>query len=130
MQTQYVHPSDKPADKDFMLLVTALSDAHKKGLDVRLITSEFESTGQWIEKLKEFDLDQVLRIQQGVHNKGIVVDTKTVMVSSQNWSADGCLRNRDAGLIIEQADIAAYFEKIFLDDWVNRAKEKVTDKSH
>ncbi|MDP4260139.1 MAG: phospholipase D-like domain-containing protein, partial [Bacteroidota bacterium] len=130
MQTQYVHPSDKPEDKDFMLLVKALSDAHKKGLDVRLITSEFENTSQWIEKLKEFDLDQVLRVQRGVHNKGIVVDSKVVMISSQNWSADGCLRNRDAGVIIEQPDIAAYFEKIFMDDWVHRANEKIVDASH
>ncbi len=27
---------DKPEDKGFMLLVSALSDAHKKGLDDRL----------------------------------------------------------------------------------------------
>ena len=125
MQTQYVHPSDKPGDKEFMQLVQALSDAHKKGLDVRLITSQFENTGQWMEKLKPFNLDQVLRIQQSVHNKGIVVDSKVVMVSSQNWSTDGCLRNRDAGLIIENEEVAKYFEAIFLDDWVNRAEEKI-----
>ncbi len=129
MQTQYIHPSDKPADKDFMLLVEALSNAHKKGLDVRVITSQFENTAQWIEKLKPFDLDQVLRIQARVHNKGIVVDSKTVMISSQNWSSDGTLRNRDAGLIIENDAIAKYFEAIFLDDWVNRAIEKIADTS-
>jgi PLD-like domain len=125
MQTQYIHVSDRPQDKDFMLLITALSEAHKKGLDVRLITSQFENTGQWIEKLKPFDLDQVLRIQQSVHNKGIVVDSRIVLVSSQNWSGDGVLRNRDAGIIVEQPEIAAYFEAIFLDDWVHRADLKV-----
>jgi phosphatidylserine/phosphatidylglycerophosphate/cardiolipin synthase-like enzyme len=129
MQTQYVHPSPKPGDADFMLLVAALSNAHKKGLDVRLITSQYENTAQWIETLKPFDLDQVLRIQNKVHNKGIVADSKVVMVSSQNWSADGCLRNRDAGLIIENADIAAYFESIFMNDWVNLATEKIVDAS-
>jgi phosphatidylserine/phosphatidylglycerophosphate/cardiolipin synthase-like enzyme len=126
MQTQYIHASDKAEDADFELLISALSNAFKKGLDVRLITSQFENTGQWIEKLKPFELDKVLRIQQRVHNKGIVVDSKTVMVSSQNWSADGALRNRDAGIIIEHPDIAAYFEAIFLDDWANRADQKIT----
>jgi phosphatidylserine/phosphatidylglycerophosphate/cardiolipin synthase-like enzyme len=126
MQTQYIHASDKTADADFQLLIAALSVAFKKGLDVRLITSQFENTGQWIEKLKPFELDKVLRIQDRVHNKGIVVDSKIVMVSSQNWSADGTLRNRDAGIIIEHPDIAAYFEAIFLDDWVNRADQKIT----
>lgn len=130
MQTQYVHPSGQPADKDFTTLVEALSKAHKAGLDVRLITSQYENTSQWVEKLHEFDLDQVLRIQERVHNKGIVVDSKVVMVSSQNWSGDGTLRNRDAGLIIENADIAQYFEAIFLDDWTNRATEKIVDWSY
>ena len=123
MQTQYIHPSDKPADKDFMLLVQAMSDAVKKGIEVRLITSQFE-TGQWIEKLKPFGLDEVLRIQQRVHNKGIVIDSEVVLVSSQNWSADGTLRNRDAGLVISNPEIAAYFEAVFLEDWNNRAFKK------
>jgi hypothetical protein len=126
MQTQYIHASDKKADEDFESLISALSVAFKKGLDVRLITSQFENTGQWVEKLKPFELDKVLRIQDRVHNKGIVVDSKIVMVSSQNWSADGTLRNRDAGIIIEHPDIAVYFEAIFLDDWVNRADQKIT----
>ncbi|HEX3972290.1 MAG TPA: phospholipase D-like domain-containing protein, partial [Stellaceae bacterium] len=130
MQTQYVHPSDKPVDKDFMALVEAFANARKKGLDVRLITSQYENTPQWVEKMKELDLDQVLHIQERVHNKGIVVDSKTVMVSSQNWSGDGTLRNRDAGLIIEHPGIAQYFEKIFIDDWTKRSGIKLTDRAY
>ncbi|HWE75630.1 MAG TPA: phospholipase D-like domain-containing protein [Stellaceae bacterium] len=130
MQTQYVHPSDKDVDKNFTALVEALANARKKGLDVRLITSQYENTPQWVEKMKEYDLDQVLHIQERVHNKGIVVDSKTVMVSSQNWSGDGTLRNRDAGLIIEHAGIAQYFEKIFIDDWTKRSGIKLTDRAY
>jgi hypothetical protein len=33
--------------------------------------------------------------------------------------------NRDAGLIIYNADAAGYFEEIFLHDWVNMAAAKV-----
>lgn len=130
MQTQYVHPSDQPVDKDFKTLVEALSDAHRRGLDVRVITSQYENTSQWVEKMHEYELDQVLRIQERVHNKGLVVDSKVVMVSSENWSGDGTLRNRDAGLIIDNQDIAQYFEAIFLDDWTNRATEKIVDRSY
>jgi phosphatidylserine/phosphatidylglycerophosphate/cardiolipin synthase-like enzyme len=43
------------------------------------------------------------------------------LVSSANWSSDGVLRNRDAGLIIHDRDIAAYYQGVFLDDWNNRA---------
>ena len=67
-----------------------------------------------------FDLSKV-RIQTGVHNKGFIVDTQVVAIGSQNWSGDGVLHNRDASLIIHNAEAAAYFEAIFLHDWVNMA---------
>jgi phosphatidylserine/phosphatidylglycerophosphate/cardiolipin synthase-like enzyme len=63
-----------------------------------------------------------VRRQNNVHNKGVVVDGAVVMVSSQNWSADGTLRNRDAGLILHDVEAAAYFEEIFLHDWDNLAR--------
>jgi phosphatidylserine/phosphatidylglycerophosphate/cardiolipin synthase-like enzyme len=65
-----------------------------------------------------------VKIQNNVHNKGIVADTKQVLVSSQNWSTDGTLYNRDAGLIIDHAGAAAYFEKIFLHDWDHLAHQR------
>ncbi|MDO3626279.1 phospholipase D-like domain-containing protein [Mucilaginibacter sp. BT774] len=130
IQTQYIHPSEKEEDKDFMKLLTALQTAKSKGIDVRVILSQFENTGQWIEKMQQLDLvSGILRLQENVHNKGIVVDSKVVMVSSENWSADGTLRNRDAGLIISNADIAQYFEKIFLFDWDNKANVKIEAES-
>ena len=83
---------------------------------------------KYLEKLQAvgFDLNQV-RIQQGVHNKGIVRDGTAVLISSQNWSADGVLRNRDAGVIIENADIAQYFQQIFMHDWTHLARQQALD---
>jgi len=130
MQTQYIHPVTDGSVPDFMLLVNALVAAQKKGRDVRLITSEFENTPQWVEIMQTFGLDKSLRIQQHVHNKGIVIDSKVVMVSSQNWSSAGVLQNRDAGLIIDNPQIAAYFEAIFIEDWTLRAAQKLVDVSH
>jgi len=117
MQTQYIHPSGNPRDKGHDDLIAAVKDLIDKGVDVRLITSQFQ-TDAWVEKLVGAGIPtSVLRRQTGVHNKGIVVDSDVVMVSSQNWSADGTLRNRDAGLIIHDPEAAAYFEQIFLHDW-------------
>jgi hypothetical protein len=125
MQTQYIHPGSGPDDGLHNELIAAVQALIAGGLDVRLICSQFE-TADWVEKLSAAGLDtSVLRIQPNVHNKGIVVDSETVMVSSQNWSADGTLRNRDAGLIIWNADAATYFEKIFLHDWENLAAQSV-----
>jgi phosphatidylserine/phosphatidylglycerophosphate/cardiolipin synthase-like enzyme len=51
------------------------------------------------------------------HNKLIVVDNEKVLLGSQNWSTTGVLSNREAGLLVEHAGIAAYFGEIFDADW-------------
>lgn len=131
MQTQYIHTVDPAKDSGpvkHMDLIAAVADRIDAGVDVRLITSEYESK-MWLEKLQDAGLDVVehLRIQPNVHNKGIVVDSETVVVSSQNWSGEGTGDNRDAGLIIFNAEAAQYFEQIFLHDWVNLANAKTLD---
>ena len=58
-----------------------------------------------------------VKVQNNVHNKGIIIDTATVLVSSQNWSGAGTTTNRDTGVIITNATLASYFHTIFLHDW-------------
>jgi hypothetical protein len=126
MQTQYIHPSAAAADQAHAALIAAVQDRIGAGVDVKLITSQWQNA-DWIEKLAEAGLDtSVLRIQPNVHNKGIVVDSKVTVVSSQNWSADGTLRNRDAGLIIWDERAAQYFESIFLHDWNHLAAARTS----
>jgi PLD-like domain len=129
MQTQYIHtvlPAQDKGSPTHMELITALVELINVGVDVRLITSEFQDH-MWIERLQDAGVDAVehLRIQPHVHNKGIVIDSQTVIVSSQNWSPMGTGENRDAGLIIYNAEAAQYFEQIFLHDWVIMAAAKV-----
>lgn len=68
-----------------------------------------------------------VRIQDRVHNKGMIVDSKTAVVSSQNWSGDGVTRNRDAGLIISHEKAADYWGKIFVHDWTRMADQHARD---
>ncbi len=63
--------------------------------------------------------------ENGVHNKGFIVDSKVVALGSQNWSSDGVLRNRDASVIIANETAAKYYEQIFLHDWNNIAKQSM-----
>jgi phosphatidylserine/phosphatidylglycerophosphate/cardiolipin synthase-like enzyme len=60
--------------------------------------------------------------------EGFVIDSSAVVVSSQNFSPDGIQCNRDAGVIIESAPIAQYFENVFLADWNNKAKPFVEER--
>ena len=52
-----------------------------------------------------------------LHNKGFVVDGRTVLVSSINWNRDSPTANREAGLLVENPDLAAFFEAAFAWDW-------------
>ena len=121
IQTQYVHPPAPGEDPGFAALIAAVQKQMQAGLDVRVILSEYE-TAPYLEQLQEAGWDMsAVRIQQGVHNKGFVVDSAVVAVGSQNWSADGVLRNRDATLVIGHAGAAQYFESVFLADWADLA---------
>jgi hypothetical protein len=130
LQTQYIHPPKTGTDAGFQGLIDAVKAKMQKGLDVKIILSEYEATGGWLEKLQAAGLDMSkVRIQNGVHNKGFVIDSKVVALGSQNWSGDGVLRNRDASLIIYHEGAAQYFEKIFVHDWTILAKQKLSAPS-
>ena len=52
-----------------------------------------------------------------IHNKGVIVDNRAVLVSSINWNANSPAFNREAGVIIEHPGVAAYYARVFDDDW-------------
>jgi hypothetical protein len=130
LQFQYIEPP-RTADatsQPFVDLINAVIGRQQAGVDVRIIASEYQTAG-YLEQLQTLGLDVAssVKIQNNVHNKGIIVDTQQVLVSSQNWSTDGTLYNRDAGLIIGHPDAAAYFEKIFLHDWNHLSHQKAAE---
>jgi phosphatidylserine/phosphatidylglycerophosphate/cardiolipin synthase-like enzyme len=78
----------------------------------------------WLEKVQDAGIDlSVVRIQHGVHNTGMIIDSRVAVVSSQNWAGDGVARNRDAGLIIENGEAAKYWQEIFDHDWTHMAQQ-------
>jgi phosphatidylserine/phosphatidylglycerophosphate/cardiolipin synthase-like enzyme len=52
-----------------------------------------------------------------IHNKGVIVDDKSVLVSSINWNTNSPNFNREAGVIIGHPGVARYFKDVFEDDW-------------
>jgi hypothetical protein len=113
----------KPALKE---LAEALLDRVDAGVDVRIILRNGGDTRSMLQALKVFGIPaERVKLLGGCHNKGIIADRKAVLVSSQNYSADGVRFNRDAGLIVYHPDVAAYFADIFEHDWDNRATQRV-----
>ncbi len=127
LQFQYIKLPAKPdgTTEAFIDLVDAVIDRQRAGVDVKIVMSQYETAG-YLEQLQEAGLDVVhgVRLQNNVHNKGIVVDGARVLVSSQNWSGDGVLHNRDAGVIIDSVEAAAYFDQLFQHDWDHLATQK------
>jgi len=117
IQLQYMEASagdDSPYD----LLLQALQTGIKDGKTVQVIVSA-NYAEKWGEKMKAqgVDLTANIRTMPNVHNKGFVVDSSHVVVSSQNFSPAGVHDNRDAGVILMSEEIAGYFAPIFDADW-------------
>jgi len=123
IQLQYIESSDPDKDRDYDALLKAIADQVSKGVKVQLIENA-QYGEKWAEKMKSIGVDLTANIwlQPNVHNKGFVIDSKTIVVSSQNFSPAGVRQNRDAGVIIENEKIAQYFEGVFLSDLKNKAK--------
>jgi hypothetical protein len=117
-QNQYINM--RGTDEDFpemRLLVGALKAKIDKNLDVRIICRDL---------MKQESLDILIalgfpkdafRFQPACHNKTIIIDGKTVMFGSHNWSNEGVKTNRDASLIFNDPEIAAYLAGIYDHDW-------------
>ena len=110
----------------------ALLDAARRGVEVRLQLDETwkKTNDHWSiinetnEIAKTEDLDLVAKFTsnkglqvQLVHNKGMIIDGEKVLVSSINWATNSIYNNREAGMIIENSDVAGYYSKVFLLDW-------------
>lgn len=52
-----------------------------------------------------------------LHNKGMIIDGRKVLISSLNWNRHSFVRNREVGLVIDSENVGSYFEDIFARDW-------------
>ncbi len=130
-QNQYINESlDQRAQESFIPLVQAIARKQQQGLDVRIILrGENGVEARHIEFLKTHGIDlSRVRWRNRTHTKGIIVDSARVLLGSHNWSFDGTVLNRDASLLFFDPEIAKYLEKIFIYDWENWTKTKVSIK--
>jgi cardiolipin synthase A/B len=100
----YWYNTEGPADNDEMVaLVNRIAQTEHLPLEARCID------------LPASELDKI-------HNKGVIVDDRKVLVSSINWNSNSPNFNREAGVIIEHPGAAQYFREVFEDDWAPSVK--------
>ena len=117
------------SSSDINPFVECLVNKSNNGVDVRVIinynpfySDTNENCNQTIEYLRENNVKvryvySNWSIFSNVHNKGVIVDNRSVLISSINWNENSVTRNREAGVIIYDERVAEYFSDVFLYDW-------------
>lgn len=99
-------------------LVEALIERSKSIRDLRVILRAGDVDDDIVElRRRGMDVMRCVRVIANTHTKGIVVDGKTALVGSQNWSEQAVATNRDASLLFDDAEVAGYFKQAFEIDW-------------
>jgi len=125
IQNQYITQFDNGDwASDSSPIVQEIVAAHGRGVDIRIIvnedgdsddvTSYFVSLGIDIRWMGRSGAESYL---SATHNKYTCIDGETVIVSSINWGENAFLNNREAGLVIQNTQVADYFTTIFEADW-------------
>lgn len=130
----YAHTSWGPFPN---LYLEELIAAARRGVEVRIL---LDASWYNVDEDDPIDNDDTVRYVNGVaaaegldlqaklvdlaahgltqlHAKGLVVDGRVVLVSSVNWNRNSPTANREAGLLVENEALAAYFEDVFAWDW-------------
>jgi hypothetical protein len=126
-QNQYINMRGTNDDfAEFRMLVGALKEKVDKKLDVRIICRDMMKQ-ESLDILIAFGFPkEVFRFQPACHNKTIIIDGKVVMFGSHNWSNEGVKTNRDASLIFDDPEIAAYLGRVYDYDWNRLATAQPT----
>jgi phosphatidylserine/phosphatidylglycerophosphate/cardiolipin synthase-like enzyme len=101
-------------------IIDAILAAKARGVTVRVITEEEKD---WLE-IEQILIDndipivwQDTRWFTANHNKGIIVDGRIVLISSINYSDGSITENREAGVIIENEQVAQWYQAVYDYDW-------------
>lgn len=132
IETFYIEETWRDARNPFL---EAAVHAARRGVDVRILLDgswwnddpDAEGNDDLVGRLNERAGAEGLRLEarlvapygrvDSVHNKGVVVDGMTILVSSMNWAHASATENREVGLILEDPVVAARFEAALLADW-------------
>ena len=109
--------------------VERLVNKSNQGVDIKIILNYnpyYEATNEKCNQTKQYFEENGIEVKflytnwsyfTNVHNKGMIVDNKSVLIASINWNENSVTRNREAGIIIENEEIATYYAEVFFYDW-------------
>jgi phosphatidylserine/phosphatidylglycerophosphate/cardiolipin synthase-like enzyme len=116
-------------DEEVNPFVERLVNKSSQGVDVKVIMNYnqfYDSTNEQCNLTKQYLEELGVEVKfvfsnwsifTNVHNKGVIVDNRSVLVSSINWNENSVTRNREAGIIVENVEVAEYYASVFFYDW-------------
>ena len=126
---------DQQKDEAFPVFPALLNAVHERGIKIRIITNNFTFSackGKTV-PLDWFALNKIqIRMYATTtfqHAKFITIDGgRKTAVSSVNWSYTSFLRNREAGVILEDCSCSAVslYQSVFDYDWQNGVDYVIT----
>ncbi|HET6581358.1 MAG TPA: phospholipase D-like domain-containing protein, partial [Methanoregula sp.] len=115
--------------------LSAAINASRRGVHVRVLldsywfnTEDEKDNDEMVDLINRIGISEHIPLEarcadlaligvEKIHNKGVIVDDKRVLVSSINWNSVSPNFNREAGVIIDHPGVAGYFLTVFEDDW-------------
>lgn len=99
-------------------VIDAIIAAKNRGVTVRVITEEGAKPDVEVvaEEFRTHGIPVVYQYEtwfQAQHNKGIIVDGRIVLISSINYSDGSIGDNREAGVIIENENVAQWYLEVY-----------------
>ncbi|MEA3323833.1 MAG: phospholipase D-like domain-containing protein [Euryarchaeota archaeon] len=130
----YIRNWGTPADPKPNPFLEATINAARRGREVKILLDSTygvknEEMGEYLNGIaasENLNLEAKLIDNVGMglnktHTKGVIVDHSQVLISSINWNENSAKNNREAGLIIENEDVAEFYTDVFFYDWWNGA---------
>ena len=109
--------------------IDLLVNKSKQGIDIKIILNynpNYDSTNEKNNQTKQYLENHSIDVKfiytnwsifSNVHNKGVIIDNKSVLISSINWNENSVINNREVGIIIENNDVVKYYTNVFFYDW-------------
>lgn len=100
----------------YKLLADALIEARRRNVSVKVIldSSVYQNSGMFKYLLNNgIHVSWASKSFHLTHSKFMIVDNKTVLVGSMNWSENSIKNNREASVIIYSKELSTDFERIF-----------------
>ena len=124
-QNQSLNPVKEPTREWAELLRLLANYSVDPSLDVRLIIRDIGPIWKKLDSLLAAGFNtERLRVQSGCHTRGSSSTRAPKLIGSHNWTDQGVQANRRQSAD-PNAEIAGYYERVFLHDWERLARRRI-----